>query len=342
MSISVLLENLINPPILFFFLGALATLVRSDLEIPQPITRFLSLYLLMAIGLKGGVELRAGDGAIWGTLAAAMVLAMVVPFYSFYILKRRVSVANAAAICATYGSISAVTFITAADFLRRQGIDSSGAMVAAMALMESPAIIIGVLLYKLNPGKGGVSAAGASADSRAGASAGGTLGIAWGELLRDGVLNGSIFLLVGSLVIGFLIGHDGGEVLKPFTTDIFTGMLCFFLLDMGLVAARRLGDLRKTGTFLVLFALVAPLFNAGLGALAAWLLGLEAGNAMLLIVLSASASYIAVPAAVRMSIPEANPSLYLPMALGITFPFNIALGLPLYLALARWVSSLGG
>ncbi|MGL4649648.1 MAG: sodium-dependent bicarbonate transport family permease, partial [Caldilineaceae bacterium] len=177
----------------------------------------------------------------------------------------------------------------------------------------------------------------------AGATGTGTrsLGIHWGELLRDAVLNASIFLLVGSLIIGFLIGPVGGETLKPFTTDIFTGMLCFFLLDMGLVAARRLGDLRKTGAFLVLFALLMPLVNGALGGVVAGLLGLSVGNAMLFIVLCASASYIAVPAAVRLAIPAANPSLYLPMALGITFPLNITLGLPLYLAYAHWVSGWG-
>jgi hypothetical protein len=342
MTASVILDNLLNPPILFFFLGVLATLVRSDLEIPQPIARFLALYLLMAIGLKGGVELRAGDGAIWSTLAAAMVMASLVPLYSFYVLKRRVNVANAAAICATYGSISAVTFITASDFLRREGIESSGAMVAAMALMESPAIIIGVLLYRLYERRADAAAGTGAGTEQPPAAAGETrrlLGIDWGDLFRDAVLNASIFLLVGSLLIGALIGHDGGEVLKPFTTDIFTGMLCFFLLDMGLVAARRLNDLRKTGVFLVLFALLAPLVNGTLGGLVAGALGMPLGNAMLFIVLCASASYIAVPAAVRLSIPAANPSLYLPMALAITFPLNITLGLPLYLQYARWVSS---
>lgn len=340
MSLSVILDNLLNPPILFFFLGAAATLVRSDLEVPQPIARFLALYLLLAIGLKGGVELREGDATIWVTLAAAMLMASLVPLYSFFILRRRVNVPNAAAISATYGSISAVTFITAADFLRRSGIESSGAMVAAMALMESPAIIIGVLLYRIFDRQAVGQAASGPQGARAGAAGG--LGIHWGELLRDAVLNASIFLLVGSLIIGLLISHDAGEALKPFTTDIFTGMLCFFLLDMGLVAARRLADLRKTGAFLVLFALLMPLVNGALGGLVAGALGLSVGNAMLFIVLCASASYIAVPAAVRLAIPAANPSLYLPMALGITFPLNITLGLPLYLAYAHWVSGWGG
>ncbi|MGL4651284.1 MAG: sodium-dependent bicarbonate transport family permease, partial [Caldilineaceae bacterium] len=197
MSLSVILDNLLNPPILFFFLGALATLVRSDLEVPQPIARFLALYLLMAIGIKGGVELRAGDASIWSTLAAAMIMASLVPLYSFFILRRRVDVANAAAICATYGSISAVTFITAVDFLRREGIESSGAMVAAMALMESPAIIIGVLFYRLYDRQ-----AATAGDAGATGTATRSLGIHWGELLRDAVLNASIFLLVGSLIIG--------------------------------------------------------------------------------------------------------------------------------------------
>jgi hypothetical protein len=241
-------------------------------------------------------------------------MASIVPLYAFFILRRKLPDADAAAIAATYGSISAVTFITAAAFLEKLGMAYGGYMVAAMALMESPAIIVAVMLYRLR-----------SAD-RNGAH------FSWKELWRDAFFNGSVFLIMGSLVIGALAGEAGAKALKPFTSDIFAGVLCFFLLDMGIVAARRLGDLRRAGVFLTLFAILLPLVNASLAIPLAYALGLSAGDAFMFTILCASASYIAVPAAMRLSIPEANPSLYVPMSLAITFPFNIIAGMPVYLA----------
>jgi hypothetical protein len=241
-----------------------------------------------------------------------MLMASVVPLYSFFILRLKLAVPDAAAIAATYGSISAVTFITATAFLQDLNIAYSGYMVAAMALMESPAIIIGVLLYRLS-----------DSSNRS--------GLAWSELLRDAFFNGSVLLLIGSLLVGILTGEAGKRDLQPFTHGLFKGLLAFFLLDMGLVAARRLRDLRKAGVFLVSFAILIPLLNAALGLGLAYLVDMPRGDALLFMVLCASASYIAVPAAVRLAIPEANPSLYVPMALAITFPFNIIVGLPLYL-----------
>ncbi len=317
------IDNLLSPPILFFFLGMLAVLCKSDLEIPQPLPKFFSLYLLLAIGFRGGVELHHSgfNRRVSLTFLVAILMACLVPVYSFFILRIRLGLHDAAAIAATYGSISAVTFITASSFLERLGESYGGHLVAAMALMESPAIVIGVLLYRYFVRDRGHD------DSD------------WSEIIRDAFLNGSVFLIMGSLVIGLMSGDNGGRALKPFTEDIFRGMLAFFLLDMGLVAAKRIGELRKAGVFLIAFAILIPLFNAVVGILLAKLIGLPRGEALMLTVLCASASYIAVPAAMRLAIPEANPSLYVSMSLAITFPFNIIAGLPLYLYAITWLWS---
>lgn len=314
MDSSLILSNILNPPILFFFLGIIAVLVKSDLEIPIPIPKLFSLYLLFAIGFKGGVELvKSGvTQEVVLTMVAATLMACFVPLYTFFILKQKLDIYNAAAIAATYGSISAVTFITASSFLAKLGIAYDGYMVAALALMESPAIIVGLILVNLFAGE----------ENRE---------FSWSEVLREAFLNSSVFLLVGSLVIGMLTGERGWQALKPFTQELFYGVLTLFLLDMGLVAARRIKDLQTTGIFLIGFALLIPLLNAGIGLLIARLINLSPGNALLFSVLSASASYIAVPAAMRMTVPEANPSLYVSTALAVTFPFNIIVGIPLYL-----------
>jgi hypothetical protein len=315
MNANLIVSNFLNPPVLFFFLGIIAVLVKSDLEIPAPIPKFLSLYLLFAIGFKGGVEL-AKSGvtqAVVLTIAAAMLMACIVPVYTFFILRWKLDTYDAAAIAATYGSISAVTFITASAFLSELEIAFDGYMVAALALMESPAIIVGLILVNVFTAEQGKRE------------------FAWSEVLKDAFLNSSVFLLIGSLVIGVLTGEHGGEVLAPFTQGLFYGILTFFLLDMGLVAARRLKDLQKTGVFLISFAILIPLLNAGIGLLIAKFIGMSQGDALLFAVLCASASYIAVPAAMRLTVPEANPSLYVSTALAITFPFNIVVGIPLYL-----------
>jgi uncharacterized protein len=321
MTLQLLLDNLLSPPILFFALGVLAVAARSDLEVPQPIAKFLSLYLLFAIGLHGGHALAVSGFTrdIATALGAALLMAIAVPIYSYYVLRLRIDAPNAAAIAATYGSISAVTFVTAAAFLQRIGVDFGGHMVAAMALMEAPAIVIGVLLLR-------TAATEAPRDRRA---------QSMGELLREACLNGSVVLILGSLVIGLLTGDRGWEGMEPFAGAIFKGMLAFFLLDMGILAARRLGDLKAGGWFLPAFALVMPLVNAAVGLAVAYAAGLPAGDATMFVVLCASASYIAVPAAMRLAIPEASPSLYVSMSLGLTFPFNIVLGIPLYAWLVR-------
>jgi hypothetical protein len=316
MDTSLIVSNILNPPVLFFFLGMTAVLVKSDLEIPPPIPKLFSLYLLFAIGFKGGVELiKSGiTQEVILTLVAAMLMACVVPIYTFFILKFKLDTYDSAAIAATYGSISAVTFITASAFLSELGIDYDGYMVAALALMESPAIIVGLILVNLF-----ASDRGEERD------------FVWSEVLRDAFLNSSVFLLVGSLIIGFLTGEHGWQVLEPFTQGMFYGVLTFFLLDMGLVAARRIKDLQKTGIFLISFAILIPIVNAVIGIAIAWLIEMPKGNALLFSVLCASASYIAVPAAMRLTVPEANPSLYVSTALAVTFPFNIIVGIPIYL-----------
>ncbi len=331
MNTGLILQNLLSPPVLFFFLGVIAVLVGSDLEIPSPLPKLFSLYLLLAIGFKGGLELQHSGlgGPVLPTIAAAVAMSLLVPVYSFLVLKTRFDGFNAAAIAATYGSISAVTFITAESFLETQQLPFDGFMVAALALMESPAIIVGLLLVKL-----------AAPQNRPDAS-----GMRWGAVLHEAFLNSSVFLLVGSLVIGLLVAAFSPasiEKMLPFSDKLFYGALSFFLLDMGIVAAQRLRDLRQAGAFLIGFSLLMPLFNALLGVLIARGLGLEPGNALLFVVLCASASYIAVPAAMRMTVPEANPSLYISSALGVTFPFNIIVGIPLYMALVNVVLPAAG
>jgi uncharacterized protein len=316
MDLSLIASNILNPPILFFFLGMLAVLVKSDLEIPPPIPKLFSLYLLIAIGFKGGVELvKSGiNQEVALTMAAAIAMSCLVPIYTFFILRSKLDVYNAAAIAATYGSISAVTFITANTFLDQLGIASDGYMVAALAMMESPAIIAGLVLVKMFAPRG-------EDDDD----------FNWGEVLRESFLNGSVFLLIGSIVVGLLTGERGYQTLKPFISDMFYGALTFFLLDMGLLAAKRIGDLQKAGLFLIAFSVLVPILNAGVGIGVASMIHLSKGNALLFSVLCASASYIAVPAALRMTVPEANPSLYISTALALTFPFNIIVGIPLYL-----------
>lgn len=321
--------NLFNPPILCFFLGVFACLAKSDLDFPAPLPKFFSYYLLFAIGFKGGVGL-AASGLNTEALTAiglCILLSLLVPIYSFFILKKRAGVPDAAAIAATYGSISAVTFITASAYLDREGVLYGSHMVAAMALMESPAIIIGVLLARKYANEITSESTAAEKDAHA-------LSIKermpWGEIMRDAFLNGSVIILLGMMLIGFITGERGMHQLEPFTHKIFYGMLCLFLLDMGIVSARRLESLRQVGLPLLAFTILSPLFNAAVAIACTLGLNLPTGDSLLVVVLAASASYIAVPAAMRIAVPEAKASIYLPMSLAVTFPFNIIIGIPLY------------
>ena len=312
MDLNLVLNNFLNPAILFFFLGIAAVYIKSDLEIPQPLPKFLSLYLLFSIGFKGGTELSHSgwDSQVVIILVLAIVMSVIVPVYTFYILKRKINAYDAGALAATYGSISAVTFITATSFLHDLGVAYGGYMVAAMALMESPSIIVGVMLIRLYNRNGNSQS--------------------YREIAKEAFSNGSVVMILGSLVIGLITHESQATTLAPFTDNIFKGMLTFFLLDMGLLAGKRVKALKKTGTFLIGFSILVPIFNALVGILLCHVFNIEAGNALLLVVLFGSASYIAVPAAMRLSVPEANPGLYVPLSLAITFPFNIIIGIPTY------------
>ena len=313
--------NLLSPVVLFFVLGLGAALLRSDLEVPQAVAKALALYLMLAIGLKGGAEV-AGHGAdlrLFATLLFGVLLSFVIPFIAFAILRSLGTLprTDAAAVAAHYGSISVVTFAVAVERLEALGIASEGYLVAVAAAMETPAIVSGLWL------------------ARRGAS-GGTAGN--GSLMREVALNGSIVMLVGAFVIGWITGQAGLEAVAPFVVDPFKGVLCLFLLDMGLIAGRGLrGRQRELKLPLITFGIYMPLISAGLGSLGAVLLGLSAGGAALLITLAASASYIAVPAAMRLALPDARPGIYLTLSLGVTFPFNLSLGIPLYIALGQWI-----
>ena len=317
------MHGLLDPTILFFIFGLIAGLSKSNLEIPPAISKFLSLYLLMALGLKGGFALaKSGmNESILISLACAVGLAVVIPLLSFWLLRRIVSAFDAAAVAATYGSVSAVTFITATQILEATQIGFGGHMAAAMALMESPAIILAVLF--------------ANKVRQEQKSQTQTNNVKLSSLLHESLTDGAQLLLLGSLLIGILSGEHGQAMMKPFSVDLFKGLLAFFLLDMGLTAARNLPGLRGQSVLVFVYALLAPMFHASLAFILAEFFELALGDTVLLMVLAASASYIAVPAVVRYAIPEANPSLYIGMSLGITFPFNIVIGIPSYLKIAQ-------
>ena len=322
------MQSFFDPAILFFVFGMLAGLLRSNLEIPPQISRFLSLYLLMALGLKGGFAL-AQSGLtleVLISLGAALGMATLVPTLGYLILRRFLNGFDAAAVAATYGSVSAVTFITAVQYLDTHGISFGGHMAAAMALMESPAIVLAVVL---------ANHARQKATASAGLSASGASNAPLSRILHEALTDGAQLLLLGAMLIGVLTGESGQAAMKPFSVDLFKGMLAFFLLDMGLLAARNMGKLKGQSTWLLVYAIAAPLLHAGIALILGGLLDMSSGNVALLMVLAASASYIAVPAVIRHAIPEANPSLYFGMSLGLTFPFNILIGIPLYVHVAH-------
>ena len=316
------MSNFFDPAILFFLLGIFAGLVRSNLEIPPQVARFLALYLLMALGLKGGFAL-AKTGLtleVMEGLCAALFLATVIPFVGYQLLKRLTSKFDAAAIAATYGSVSAVTFITTVQYLDTHGIAYSGHMAAAMALMESPAIIMAVLF-----------ASAARRTSTAGVASSNT---SITHVLHESFTDGAQLLLLGAMLVGYVSGETGKAMMAPFSIDLFKGMLAFFLLDMGLSTARNLNHLKGTSSLLMAYGVMGPICHAGMAFVLSGWLGLSHGDTALLMVLAASASYIAVPAVVRYAIPEANASLYFGLSLGVTFPLNIIFGIPIYVDIA--------
>ncbi|WP_297508512.1 sodium-dependent bicarbonate transport family permease [Flavobacterium sp.] len=315
MDLHLLFDNLTNPALLFFLLGIIAVQLKSDLRIPQNSSKFISIYLLFSIGFKGGQELSHStfNHEIMGAVLLGSLSAFLIPIYTFFILKRNFSVYDSGAIAASYGSVSAVTFVTAGSFLEMLGYHFNGYMVAVMAIMEVPAIIVGVSMIRLfAPDKEGPKVL---------------------NIIRHSLTNGSVLLILGSLCIGFLANEEQAQGIKPFTNDLFKGFLAVFLLDMGISSGEKLNDFFKNGKFALLFSLFIPLINGCCLAFFSGLFVEEIGNRFMLAILAASASYIAVPAAMKIAVPKANPGLFLPMALAITFPFNITLGMPLFLSI---------
>jgi len=305
-----------DPVVLFFLLGLIARIARSDLRLPEAMYDALAIYLLLAIGLKGGVQLAQQPLAtVLPQALAAIALGAAIPLLLFPLLRAKLARPDAASIAAHYGSVSVVTFAVATSFLAARKIDAESHMPLLVALMEAPGIVVGIVLAR----------------------AGGGQRISWGPLAHEVLFGKSVLLLLGGLVIGALIGPEGSRPIAPLFTDLFKGVLALFLLEMGLVAGGRIGDLRRAGPFLLAFGIGAPLALGALGALVGQAIGLSLGGTTLLATLAASASYIAAPTAMRIAVPEANPALSIGVALGITFPFNIFVGIPLYLQYARWI-----
>lgn len=313
MHIDLLIENLTNPALLFFVLGIIAVYLKSDLEIPPNSSKFISLYLLFAIGFKGGQELshEIYTAEIAYSMLFGIFIALIIPIYTFFILKRKLNVFDSGAIAAAYGSVSAVTFVTAVSFLETQQMTLHGHMVAIMALMESPAIIIGLVLISIYNKD--------EADT-----------ISKASVIKHSLTNGSVLLILGSLLIGYLASAKQAEGIKPFTNDLFKGFLAIFLLDMGITSGRKLKSFFSFGLYPFIFALIIPLVNGCVIAYLSSFVTSDISNRFIFAVLAASASYIAVPAAMKIAVPKANPGLFLPMALAVTFPMNITIGMPLY------------
>lgn len=325
------LQNLLDPAILFFVFGVIAGLLRSNLEVPPQIARFLSLYLLMSVGLKGGFSLaHSGLGAdVLGSLGAALLLALLVPAIGYVLLRKWLSRFDAAAVAATYGSVSATTFIAASQYLTQQQVAYGGHMAVALVLMESPAILMAMGLAawarRQEANAPGAQAGSASASSSP-----------W-HVVREAFTDGANLLLLGSLLIGWITGDQGKLMMEPFSGALFKGMLALFLLDLGLLVARQLPALRQVHPALIGYGIVGPLVHGAIAMGLAALLGLPAGDTILLVVLAASSSYIVVPAVLRHAVPEAKPGLYLGLSLGVTFVFNILIGIPLYTAVVQRV-----
>ena len=321
MDFTLLIENLTNPALLFFVLGIIAVYLKSDLEIPANSSKFISLYLLFAIGFKGGQELAQEPftAEIGWSLLFGIAISMIIPIYCFFILRKKFNVFDSGAIAAAYGSVSAVTFVTAIAYLESMELSVQGHMVAIMALMESPAIIVGLIMISLFQKEGS-----ARIKKRA--------------ALQHSLTNGSVVLILGSLIIGILADAKHAADIKPFTDDLFKGFLAIFLLDMGITSGRKLKSFFAFGWFPLLFAIVLPILNGIAFAYLSSIVTDDVANRFMFGILAASASYIAVPAAMKITAPQANPGLFLPMALGITFPVNITIGMPIYMLVVQMTS----
>jgi len=318
MNYNLLLDNLTNPALLFFVLGIVAVYLKSDLEIPPNSSKFISLYLLFAIGFKGGQELshEGFNVEIGWSMLFGILISSIIPIYTFFIIKKKMNVFDAGAIAAAYGSVSAVTFVTGISYLESQQLSVHGHMVAIMALMESPSIIIGLILVSIfnkdNENK-----------------------INKKNVIAHSFTNGSVLLILGSLIIGFLANAKQAEGIKPFTNDLFKGFLAIFLLDIGIASGKKLKAFFSFGWFPIIFAILVPLINGCIVAVLSAYVTNDIANRFMFAVLAASASYIAVPAAMKISVPKANPGLFLPMALAVTFPMNITIGLPIYFLIVQ-------
>lgn len=320
-------QNLLSPAILFFVLGMIAGIIKSDLDVPESISRYLSIYLMMAIGFKGGVaiaETADFNGEVISTIIAGVVIGFLQPFIGYAMLKAttKLDSPTAAAVAAHYGSISMVTFVTASSFLQANEVVYAGYIVAVLALMEAPAILSGLFIAHRS----------APETIEAGE-------VATPKLSREIFTNGAILLLTGSFLVGWITGTQGMAKVEGFLVEPFQGILALFLLDMGLLVSRQLHHLKEFTFSLVAFGIYMPLMGAAVGLGCSYVIGLDVGTGMLFTVLTASASYIAVPAAMRLALPQAKAAIYVPMSLAITFPFNIALGIPLYYALAQYLLS---
>ena len=319
MNFNLLVENLTNPALLFFVLGLIAVYFKSDLEIPSGSSKFISLYLLFSIGFKGGQELshETFTSEIAWSMLFGVLISMLIPTYTFFILKTKLNIFDSGAIAAAYGSVSAVTFVTAVSFLDSQQLSLHGHMVAIMAMMEFPAIVMGLVListfdFERTSEKVKVI-----------------------SVIKHSLSNGSVLLILGSLVIGFLANDKQAEGIKPFTNDLFKGFLAIFLLDMGITSGKKLKSFFSFGLFPIAFAIIIPLLNGCFIAMLSSVITTDITNRFMFAVLAASASYIAVPAAMKITVPKANPGLYLPMALAVTFPINITIGMPLYFLIVQ-------
>ncbi len=322
MLLDAAITNATSPPVLAFVLGLIAVAVKSDLRLPEALYQGLSIYLLLGIGIKGGVALSESSiQEVWVPILGTLALGIVIPILAFWIVGRltNLDAVNRGALAAHYGSTSLVTFSAAIIFLESQQVQYEGFVTTLLAILEIPGIVVGLMLASRGLGRG----------------------LNWSESLKEIMTSKSIVLLAGGLILGLITGASGYERVEPFFGGLFTGVLALFLLEMGIVAGRRLPDVRQAGFGLVAFSLLFPLLSGTLGVVVGAASGLSLGGSVVLGVLAASASYIAAPAAVRLALPEASPGIYLTASLGITFPFNLIFGIPIMFAVGQFVEGFG-
>ncbi len=331
----IIVDNLLSPVVLFFVLGLIAAVFKSDLKFPSALSEALSIYLLIAIGIKGGTELSHYSlNTVLAPMGGALIIGVAIPLITLFIMRIiKVDLENSIGLAATYGSISIVTYGAALSFLEKNGTMYEGFMNAIVVLMESPAILVSLLILNVVKNKSEVT----SLSSRSVGFMPQSFNLIDKEVLRESIFGKSILLLVGSLLIGVILGERAVPMVKPLFMDLYNSVLILFLLNMGLIAGQRLPEVKKYGVKLVLFGLLSPLLFGSLGVIVGSVVGLSIGGITLMGVLAGSASYIAAPAALKTSVPEANPSIYLGLALGVTFPFNLIIGIPIYYELAKWI-----